>query len=75
MSSLDYQATLKSVAQLAVPNFADWCAIDLVDDGRLIRLAVEHVDPAKVRFAQEIAERWPSDPESRTGAWEVMRTG
>ena len=74
-SSLDYQATLKSVAQLAVPNFADWCAIDLVDDGRLIRLAVEHVDPAKIRFAQEIAERWPSDPESRTGAWEVMRTG
>jgi hypothetical protein len=74
-SSLDYQATLKSVAQLAVPRFADWCAIDLVDDGRLIRLAVEHVDPDKVRLAQEIAERWPSDPESRTGAWEVMRTG
>jgi serine phosphatase RsbU (regulator of sigma subunit) len=74
-SSLDYQATLRSVAQLAVPNFADWCTIDLVDDGRLIRLAVEHVDPAKIRFAQEIAERWPSDPESRTGAWEVMRTG
>ena len=74
-SSLDYQATLRKVAQLAVPKFADWCAIDLVDDGRLIRLAVEHVDPAKVQFAKEIAERWPSDPESRTGAWEVMRTG
>jgi serine phosphatase RsbU (regulator of sigma subunit) len=74
-SSLDYEATLRSVAQLAVPNFADWCAIDLVVDGRLSRLAVEHVDPDKIRFAREIAERWPSDPESRTGAWEVMRTG
>ena len=74
-SSLDYQATLKKVAQLAVPSFADWCAIDLVDDGRQIRLAVEHVDPDKVRLAREIAERYPSDPDAPNGAWQVMRTG
>ena len=48
-SSLDYQVTLSKVAQLAVPTFADWCAIDVVVDGRLHRLAVAHVDPAKVR--------------------------
>ena len=74
-SSLDYQATLKKVAQLAVPSFADWCAIDLVDGGRRIRLAVEHVDPDKVRLAREIAERYPSDPDAPNGAWQVMRTG
>jgi serine phosphatase RsbU (regulator of sigma subunit) len=74
-SSLDYEATLTAVARLAVPRFADWCAIDLVDDGRLIRLAVEHVDPGKIRFANEIVERYPTDPESDTGSWEVMRTG
>ena len=28
-SSLDVEATLRRVAQLAVPHFADWCAVDL----------------------------------------------
>ena len=74
-SSLDYEGTLASVAQLAVPTFADWCAIDVVDDGRLRRLAVAHVDPAKVRLAHELAERYPPDPDAPHGAWQVIRTG
>jgi serine phosphatase RsbU (regulator of sigma subunit) len=74
-SSLDYQATLTKVAQLAVPSFADWCAIDVVDDGRLHRVAVEHVDPAKVQLARDLAERYPPDPNAPNGAWNVMRTG
>ncbi|WP_162254094.1 GAF domain-containing SpoIIE family protein phosphatase [Nocardioides sp. Soil774] len=74
-SSLDYQATLARVARLAVPTFADWCAIDLVDDGRLRRLSVAHVDPAKVQLAHDLAERYPADREAAHGAWQVMRTG
>jgi GAF domain-containing protein len=73
--SLDYQATLQAVARLAVPTFADWCAIDLVEDGRLHRLAVEHVDPAKVALAHELQERYPPDPDAPSGQWNVMRTG
>ena len=73
--SLDYQLTLQAVARLAVPTFADWCAIDLVDDGRLHRLAVQHVDPAKVQLAHELQERYPPDPSAPGGAWNVMRTG
>lgn len=74
-SSLDYQATLSKVAQLAVPTFADWCAIDVVVDGRLSRLAVEHVEPEKVQLARDLAERYPSDPDAPNGPWNVMRTG
>jgi serine phosphatase RsbU (regulator of sigma subunit) len=74
-SSLDYQVTLGNVARLAVPTFADWCAIDVVDDGRLRRLAVAHVDPDKVRLAHELAERYPPDPDGPHGAWHVLRTG
>jgi len=66
---------LAKVARLAVPAFADWCAIDLVEDDRLHRLAVEHVDPAKVQLALEIEQRYPSDRDAPGGAWEVMRTG
>jgi PAS domain S-box-containing protein len=73
--SLDYESTLAKVARLAVPTFADWCAIDLVEDDRLHRLAVEHVDPTKVRLALEIEQRYPSDRDAPGGAWEVIRTG
>ena len=74
-SSLDYEVTLANVARLAVPTFADWCAIDVVDDGRLRRVAVAHVDPAKVQLAQDLAARYPADPDAPHGAWQVLRTG
>jgi PAS domain S-box-containing protein len=72
--SLDYQSTLREVARMAVPAFADWCAIDLVGDGRLHRLAVEHIDPAKVAMAVELEERYPARPQDG-GVWAVIRTG
>ncbi|MGZ4490176.1 MAG: SpoIIE family protein phosphatase [Nocardioidaceae bacterium] len=72
--SLDYEVTLANVARLAVPRFADWCAIDVLEDNQLHRLAVEHVDPAKVRFALELEQRYPSDPEAPGGPWDVIRS-
>src|SRR5581483_8586676 len=54
----DYESTLQRVASLAVPQFADWCAVDMQGvDGSVRRLAVTHVDPAKVRLAQELFQR------------------
>ena len=59
-SSLDYETTLSNLATLAVPRFADWCAIDMVgDDGSIHRLTVAHVDPEKVRWAQDLADQYP----------------
>lgn len=76
LSSLDHQTTLRNVARLAVPDFADWCAVDMLEpDGSLQRVAVQHSDPDKVRLAYEIAERYPADPSSPHGAHEVIRTG
>jgi PAS domain S-box-containing protein len=63
--SLDYRRTLQAVAQLAVPEIADWCAIDLVEpDGTIRSLAVVHSDPAKTAFARELRERYPPNQES-----------
>jgi GAF domain-containing protein len=74
-SSLHYETTLARVAQLAVPTFADWCGIDVVDGTRLNRLAVAHVDPAKVELARSLQERYPADPEAPVGPWQVIRSG
>ncbi|HET7725715.1 MAG TPA: GAF domain-containing protein [Candidatus Limnocylindrales bacterium] len=75
-SSLEYEATLARIAELAVPGIADWCGIDLVgDDDRPQRLVVAHVDPAKVELARRLRERYPPDPDAAVGMAAVIRTG
>jgi PAS domain S-box-containing protein len=40
-SSLEYRATLRTVAQLAVPDLGDWCLVDLLESsGSFERVAV-----------------------------------
>ncbi len=39
----DYPATLEQVARLAVPQLADWCGVELLDeDGQIERVTVHH---------------------------------
>ncbi len=77
MSTLvDFASTLQRIASLAVPHFADWCSVCLPDDtGMLQQSAVAHVDPAKVRLAQEARRRWPPDPEAPHGVYQAFRSG
>jgi PAS domain S-box-containing protein len=74
-SSLDYRATLAAVAKIMVPRIADWARIDVLEDGRLRTLAVEHVDPKKVALALELRRRYPEDPDAPQGPLHVVRTG
>jgi PAS domain S-box-containing protein len=75
-SSLDFEETLRAVADLAVPEVADWCAVDLLaEDGTLRRVAVAHPDPAQVEVAQRLAELYPTPRNASTGIWHVIDTG
>jgi PAS domain S-box-containing protein len=75
-SSFDYETTLKSVAQLAVPQIADWCAVHIqAEDGTIQQLALAHVDPNKLKLAFEFQKQYPPDPDAPTGAVHVIRTG
>jgi PAS domain S-box-containing protein len=67
--SLDYQANLGRVARLAVAKFADWLAIDLVEEGEASaeRVAVAHLEPDHA----ELAALYPPDPKSAAGASEM----
>ncbi len=72
-ASLDIEATLRQVAQLAVPTIADWCAIDLLEaNGRLRSVAIAHDDPRKVALVEELRRAYPEDPDAPTGAYEVV---
>lgn len=45
-SSLNYKATLNSVAKLAVPDMADWCAVDMFEkNGKTVRVTTAHNTP------------------------------
>ena len=75
-SSLEYETTLQQVAELAVPQLADWCAVSMPDGrGHIRAVAVAHADPAKVAFARRIGERYPSAADAETGAAQVIRDG
>jgi PAS domain S-box-containing protein len=75
-SSLDYETTLANVAQLIVPQFADWCAVDVVaEDGSIERIAVVHKDPAKEPWARRSRDLHPPDPAEQEGTARVVRTG
>lgn len=74
--SLDYEATLAAVAQLAVPRIADWVAVHITGEDRsLRRLALAHADPAKVELAKQLELRYPTRPDSPHGIPNVIRTG
>lgn len=73
---VDYESTLQKVAGLAVPHFADWCAV-YISEGpdKLRQLAVAHADPCKVQLAMDLAKRWPANPNTAGGPYQVFRTG
>jgi len=55
--SLDLDKTVAATAALAVPRFADWCVIDLLDgDGSVRRAAVRVADPAREAAAAALLE-------------------
>jgi PAS domain S-box-containing protein len=75
-SSLNYERTLRRVAELTVPEVADWCAVDILDAmGEVRRLAVEHSDRALVEHVLRIQERYPPRRDATYGVPQVLRTG
>ena len=75
-SSLDYQTTLNTIALLAVPKIADWCAVELVDGkGIPQQVAVAHKDPKKITWAKELRKSQKMNMDAPTGVPNVLKTG
>jgi PAS domain S-box-containing protein len=74
--SMDYEATLQEVAEIAVPVIADYCVVTVArTGGRLERLAVAHFDSEITRIARETMMEHPSRRSDPTGPGAVIRTG
>jgi PAS domain S-box-containing protein len=76
-SSLDYKQTLQSLTELAVPDLADWCTLDLYtsDKSSVELVGLAHKDPAKVKWARQLRDQQPVEMDAPSGLPNVLRTG
>ena len=75
-ASLDFSLTLQHVAELAVPEIADWCAVYVTNEqGAVERTAVAHRDPAKIDLATAFHTKYPPSLGSGSAIAAVIETG
>jgi PAS domain S-box-containing protein len=75
--AVDTTSLATNVAFSAVPRLGDWCTVAILPEGGAPHpdVAVAHVDPAMVAYAEELQRRFPFDPNAETGVAGVLRTG
>src|SRR4029077_9866950 len=73
-ASLDYETTLESLTRLSTAEFADWCAVDLVnEDGTIRHLTVTHTNPVMRELALQFQKVAFSEADIAPGAPEALR--
>src|SRR3954463_8701712 len=73
--SLDYEQTLLEVTRMAVPDVADWCAVDIVEaDGSLRQITSTHPDPDQEALLMELRRRYREEKGSSEGATYTILT-
>jgi PAS domain S-box-containing protein len=75
-ASLDYEETLEGITRLLVPELADWCLLDIVeDDGSVNQLAAAHAEVEKEDLLRRLREHREFGDEDPGSTAEVLRTG
>jgi PAS domain S-box-containing protein len=75
-SSMDYAETLQHLTRLAVPQIADWCAVDVLSEsGEIERVAVHHSDPSRIELAERLDRGYHLGLDEPLGVPEVIRSG
>src|SRR3954467_8999471 len=75
-ASLDYERTLSEVARLAVPDVADWCAIDIVQaDGSTRQVTSVHPNAEHGALLRGWRRRYRLEKQGSEGTARVIATG
>ncbi len=76
MGANDHLTLMRKVTQAAVPHLGDWCTIHFCPNpGTPPEVEIAHRDPSRVRWARDLQQRFPYDPDGRNGVPRVIRTG
>jgi PAS domain S-box-containing protein len=71
----DLEARLERAAALAIPAFADFCGVVLLEEGRPRRVRVHADHPEDAALARELLERRAADLAAGDGVGRVLRQG
>lgn len=75
-SSLDAKKLLTKITKLSVPIISDWCTVDLYSEEKgFEQISASHVDPKKVKLADEYRKHNPLRVEDDTAIPRMLRTG
>jgi PAS domain S-box-containing protein len=71
-SMLDHDEVADALARIPIPEFADWCVVNYVEDGRIKRSYVAHRDPAQKPLSDAIMRLVPLS--ERHPLWQELLT-
>ena len=75
-SSLEVEPMLDAVVWLAIPDWSDWCGVDMPGpDGEIQAVAIAHADPRKLAAGRELRRRYPVPADAPEGLAAVIREG
>lgn len=75
-SSVDYEYTLSQLAHLAIRNMADWCHIDLIEEGRKLRaVAVASNNTGSRELMEDVFKHRSEIPLPGSATARALRTG
>jgi PAS domain S-box-containing protein len=73
VATLEYDAALAAAARLSIPELADWCLVDVIEDRELRRAEVAHRDPSGAAMAARLRELVLAVP-LRGPSWDALRS-
>jgi PAS domain S-box-containing protein len=73
-TSLDVEATLEAIADIAVPHLAEMVMVDVIEDGGVRRIAASHADERSAALIEQ-ARRFPPRIDDGGPQSQVMRSG
>jgi PAS domain S-box-containing protein len=76
-SSLEYRQVLNSIAEMAVPTFADWCVVDIIE-GTVVDFTnpiIAATNPEQAAFIRQLRQSYPPSADLSYGVAKVLQTG
>jgi PAS domain S-box-containing protein len=69
----DHDEVAQALVEVPIPDFADWCAVNVVQDGEIVRTCMAHRDPSKAHLREALSRLLPTW--RRHPLWKEMLTG
>jgi signal transduction histidine kinase len=65
LGTMSYEDASDALASVPIPEFADWCTVNVVEQGRIVRTSVSQSDPAKTALRNAVMHHvleWNENP-------------